>query len=134
MLSPLSPEAAKLFSLLSAQDWQHKDPNLNSFMKRLISDKDSQRAPGIMQTQTKKWSGQVSDKGLMDSSPRDTMQETSTNNLEDSPSSCSDLSPSTAPNHKKTFTGKSKLCLENWSLTTRPSGTTPPTTSSWPIS
>jgi hypothetical protein len=65
MRSRLSPEAAKVFSLLSAQDWQHKDPNLNSFMKRLISDKDSQRALGIMQTQTKKWSGQVSNKGLM---------------------------------------------------------------------
>jgi hypothetical protein len=34
---------------------------------------------------------------------------------------------------KKTFTGKSRLCSENWNLTTRPSGTTPPTTSSWPI-
>jgi hypothetical protein len=65
MLSRLSPEAARLFSLLSAQDWQHKDPSLNSFMKSLVSDKDSQRALGIMQTQTKKWSGQVSDKGLM---------------------------------------------------------------------
>ena len=65
MLSRLSPEAAKLFSLLSAQDWQHKDPKLNSFMKQLVSDKDSQRALGIMQTQTKKWSGQISDKGLM---------------------------------------------------------------------
>jgi hypothetical protein len=34
-------------------------------MKQLVSDKDSQRALGIMQTQTKKWSGQVSEKGLM---------------------------------------------------------------------
>lgn len=65
MLSRLSPEAAKLFPLLSAQDWEHKEPRLNSFMKQLVSDKDSQRALGIMQTQTKKWSGQVSEKGLM---------------------------------------------------------------------
>ena len=33
MLSRLSPEAAKLFPLLSAQDWEHKEPRLNSFMK-----------------------------------------------------------------------------------------------------
>jgi hypothetical protein len=65
MLSRLLPEAARLFSLLSAQDWQHKDPQLNRFMKQLIADKDSQRALGKMQTQTKRWSGQVSEKGLM---------------------------------------------------------------------
>jgi hypothetical protein len=61
----LSLEAAKLFLLLPAQDWQHKALRLNSFMKLLVSDKDSQQALGIMQTQTKKWSGQVSKKGLM---------------------------------------------------------------------
>jgi hypothetical protein len=65
MLSRLSPEAARLFSLLSAQDWHDKDPKLNPFMRQLVSDKDSLRALGIMQTQTKKWSGQVSEKGLM---------------------------------------------------------------------
>jgi hypothetical protein len=42
MLSLLSPEAARLFSRLSAQDWLHKDPKLNRFMKQLISDKDLQ--------------------------------------------------------------------------------------------
>jgi hypothetical protein len=34
-------------------------------MRQLISDKDALRALGIMQTQTKKWPGQVSEKGLM---------------------------------------------------------------------
>jgi hypothetical protein len=38
---------------------------LNHFMKQLIANKDSQQALGMMQTQTKKWSGQVSEKGLM---------------------------------------------------------------------
>jgi hypothetical protein len=65
MLSRLAPEAAKLFDLLSAKDWNDEDPRMNSFMRDLISDKDSQRASGIMQTRTKKWSGEVSDKGLL---------------------------------------------------------------------
>jgi hypothetical protein len=34
-------------------------------MKQLVSGKDSHRALVFMQTQTKKWSGQVSEKGLM---------------------------------------------------------------------
>jgi hypothetical protein len=34
-------------------------------MRQLVSNKDSLRALGIMQTQTKKWSGQVSKKGLI---------------------------------------------------------------------
>jgi hypothetical protein len=54
MLSSLSPEAVQLFSLLSAQDWQHWQPKLNSFMKQFVSDKDLRCALGTMQTQTKK--------------------------------------------------------------------------------
>jgi hypothetical protein len=42
MLSRLAPEAAKLFDLLSARDWNNSDPKMNSFVKDLISDKDSQ--------------------------------------------------------------------------------------------
>jgi hypothetical protein len=65
MLSRLAPEAAKLFDLLSAKDWGDSDPKMNSFLRDLISDKDSHRASGIMMTRTKKWSGEISDKGLL---------------------------------------------------------------------
>jgi hypothetical protein len=65
MLSRLAPEAAKLFDLLSAADWDDSAPKMNSFMKDLISDKDSHRASGIVSTRTKKWSGEISDKGLL---------------------------------------------------------------------
>jgi hypothetical protein len=65
ILSRLPPEAARLFSLLLAQDWQHIDPKLNAFMRQLLSDNDSLQALGIMQTQTKEWSGKVNEKGLM---------------------------------------------------------------------
>jgi hypothetical protein len=65
MLSRLAPEAAKLFDMLSARDWEDSSPRMNAFVKDLISDKDSQRASGIMATKTKKWSGEISDKGLL---------------------------------------------------------------------
>jgi hypothetical protein len=65
MLSRLAPEAAKLFDMLSARDWEESAPKMNAFVKDLISDKDSQRASGIMATTTKKWSGEISDKGLL---------------------------------------------------------------------
>jgi hypothetical protein len=65
MLSRLAPEAAKLFDLLSARNWNDSEPRMNPFVKDLISDKDPQRASGIMLTRTKKWSGEISDKGLL---------------------------------------------------------------------
>ena len=65
MLSQLAPEAAGMFVLLSAKDWNHSSPKMNRFVKDLVSDRDSQRARGIMQTKTKKWAGEFSDKGLI---------------------------------------------------------------------
>ena len=38
---------------------------MSSVMKDLVSDRDSQRALGVMKTQTKRWSGQISEKGLL---------------------------------------------------------------------
>jgi hypothetical protein len=38
---------------------------MNSFLRDLISDKDSHWASGIMMTRTKKWSGKISGKGLL---------------------------------------------------------------------
>ena len=65
MLSRLAPEAAKLFDLLSARDWKDYSPKMNSFAKDIVSDKDSSRAYGIMRTKTKKWAGEISDKGFL---------------------------------------------------------------------
>jgi hypothetical protein len=65
MLSRLSPEAAKLFDLLAARDWTDEHPKMSKSMKDLVSDRDSQRAIAIIKTQTKRWSGVVSEKGLL---------------------------------------------------------------------
>jgi hypothetical protein len=66
MLSRLAPEAAKLFDLLSAKDWNNSGPKtMSPFLKDLISNKDSHWASGIMLTRTKKWSGEISNKGLL---------------------------------------------------------------------
>jgi hypothetical protein len=65
MLSRLAPEAAKLFDLLSAKDWRDSNPRINRFVKDLVADKHSHRASGAMFTRTKRWSGEISDKGLL---------------------------------------------------------------------
>jgi hypothetical protein len=65
MLSRLAAEAAKLLDLLGAKDWSDKKPRMNQFVRDLVSDRDSQRACGIVQTTTKKWAGEFSDKGLV---------------------------------------------------------------------
>jgi hypothetical protein len=66
MLSKLAPEASDMFATLSARDWCDEDPKMNHFMKRLVSDKDSNKALNIMTMRTKRWSGQASDKGLLE--------------------------------------------------------------------
>jgi hypothetical protein len=65
MLSKLAPEASDMFTALSAKDWYDEDPKMNQFMKRLVEDKDSNKALNIMTMRTKRWSGQASDKGLL---------------------------------------------------------------------
>jgi MarR-like DNA-binding transcriptional regulator SgrR of sgrS sRNA len=66
MLSQLmAPEGKRLFDLLSASDWEDSDPKMNTFVKGLVFDKDSNRASGIMLTRMKKWSGEISNKGLL---------------------------------------------------------------------
>jgi hypothetical protein len=69
MLSHLAPEATNLFELLSAWDWDNSDPRMNPFVQELLPDKDAQQALGVMQTQTKRWSGEISDKRLLASFP-----------------------------------------------------------------
>ena len=57
MFSRLSPEAGKLFNLLATRDWRDENPKMSSATRDLVSDKDLQRALGIIRTLTKKWSG-----------------------------------------------------------------------------
>jgi hypothetical protein len=66
MLANLAPEASIMFRLLSARDWYVEKPKINSFMKSLVVDKSSNRALNIMMMHTKKWSGQASEKGLLE--------------------------------------------------------------------
>jgi hypothetical protein len=65
MLSRLAPEAAKLFDLLSAKDWKDSHPKMNRHVKNLVSDRDPQRAKGLLHTTTKSWAGEFCDKGLI---------------------------------------------------------------------
>jgi hypothetical protein len=65
MLSKLAPEAAKLFDLLAAMDWRDHSPRMTRFAKDLVSDRDSNRACGIMRTKTKNWSGEISERGFV---------------------------------------------------------------------
>ena len=65
MLSRLSPEGGSLFKLLSANDWKDGDPKLPAFTKKILADRDSQRALGEMKSISKRWTGKISDKGIL---------------------------------------------------------------------
>jgi hypothetical protein len=65
MLSRLAPEAASLFTLLSAKSWKDTDPKLPELTKKILEDRDSNRALGEMKSISKRWNGVVSDKGVL---------------------------------------------------------------------
>jgi hypothetical protein len=66
MLSRLSTDAEKLFSLVSAPSWRYqREPKLNSFMERLTSDKEVTKALNLVKHMTKKWRGKLCDKGVV---------------------------------------------------------------------
>ena len=65
MLSRLSPEGGSLFKLLSAKDWKDGNPRLPDFTKKILEDRDSNRALGEMKTISKRWSGKISEKGIL---------------------------------------------------------------------
>jgi hypothetical protein len=48
MLSRLSPEGGSLFKLLAAKDWKDGNPKLPAFTKKILEDRDSNRAIGEM--------------------------------------------------------------------------------------
>jgi hypothetical protein len=66
MLSRLSPEGGSLFKLLAAkEDWKDGNPKLPAFTKKILEDQDSNRAIGEMKTISKRWSGKISEKGML---------------------------------------------------------------------
>ena len=65
MLSRLSPEGGSLFKLLSARDWRDNDPRIPDFTKKILEDRDSNRALGEVKTISKRWPGRISEKGLL---------------------------------------------------------------------
>jgi hypothetical protein len=65
MLSRLAPEAGGLFTLLSAQDWRDYDPQLSDFTKKILEDRDSNRCIGALRTVSKRWNGNISEKGFL---------------------------------------------------------------------
>jgi hypothetical protein len=66
MLSRLSPEGGSLlFKLLSAKNWKDGNPKLPAFTKKILEDRDSNRAIGEMKTIWKRWSGKISEKGIL---------------------------------------------------------------------
>ncbi len=65
MLSRLSPEGGSLFKLLSAENWKDENPKLPDFTKKILEDRDSSRAIGEIKTISKRWSGRISEKGIL---------------------------------------------------------------------
>jgi hypothetical protein len=67
MLSRLSSaEGGSLpFKLLSAKNWQDRKPKPPTFTKKILEDRDSNRALGAMKTISKRWLGKISAKGTL---------------------------------------------------------------------
>jgi hypothetical protein len=65
MLSRLSPEAGSLFRLLSATGWNDWNPRLPSLTKKILEDRDSNRALGEVKSLSKRWTGKISEKGFL---------------------------------------------------------------------
>jgi hypothetical protein len=63
MLSCFSPEAANLFTMLSAANWMDATPQLNPFAKKLLADKDPTKALNLIHSSTWNWRGCVCEKG-----------------------------------------------------------------------
>ena len=64
MLSRLSGEAADLFILLSAKDWNDARPRIHTFARQILADKDMMKAVNLVTSETRSWRGSVSSRGL----------------------------------------------------------------------
>jgi hypothetical protein len=64
MLGRMSDEQADLFRLLSAKGWSDDNPKINSFTRKLVADKELNKAIDVIASELRKWPGQVSTKQL----------------------------------------------------------------------
>jgi hypothetical protein len=64
MLSRLSGEAADLYILLSAKDWNDTKPRIHTFARQILADKDMMKAVNLVTSETRSWRGAVSSRGL----------------------------------------------------------------------
>ena len=53
MFAQLSPETGSLFKLLSAKDWNDRDPKLPSPTKKILKDQDLNRTLGVVKSLSK---------------------------------------------------------------------------------
>jgi hypothetical protein len=60
----MSDEQADLFRLLSAKGWSDDNPRINSFTRKLVADKELNKAIDVIASELRKWPGQVSTKQL----------------------------------------------------------------------
>jgi hypothetical protein len=65
MTSRMSPETAKMFTLLLAKNWADTKPESNTFIKLLLEDKGMACAVEIVQSEMKRWDGSVTGNGLI---------------------------------------------------------------------
>jgi hypothetical protein len=65
MTSRMGPETEKMFTILSAKDWDHRRPSLNPFMRRLMKDKGMSRAYELVRSELRHGEGTVTDNGLV---------------------------------------------------------------------
>jgi hypothetical protein len=65
MTSRMGPETEKMFIVLSARDWDHRKPNLNPFMRRLMKAKGMSRAYELVRSELGQGEGTVTDNGLV---------------------------------------------------------------------
>jgi hypothetical protein len=63
--SQMSPETAKMFTLLLAKNWTDMKPETNTFIKLLLKDKGMAQAVEIVQSKMKRWDGSVTGNGLI---------------------------------------------------------------------
>jgi hypothetical protein len=64
MISRLSSDQSKLFTLLSAKDWRDYKPALSEFAKQLLADRDPFKAINLITSVTRAWRGTVGRRGI----------------------------------------------------------------------
>jgi hypothetical protein len=65
MLSAFDEDTGRLFTLLSARDWDDDYPVLTPFMVKLTKDKNATKALNLVQGATRQWEGRICKSGLL---------------------------------------------------------------------